>query len=159
MTSHTGKAGCVGGFTLLELLVVLVIASLLVALVPPLFSAAVPGARLKGAARDLATVLRETRSQAITRNREIVVRLNTESPGYSIDGANPRALPDRVKMSVLPAGQENALQATDHAVHFYPDGSTSGTRIDLSMDGRGYRLQVGWLLGSIEITEAGDAYR
>ena len=41
-------AGNSGGFTLLELLVVLLIASLVVGLIPPLFSAAVPGAQLKG---------------------------------------------------------------------------------------------------------------
>ena len=50
------------GFTLLELLVVLLIVSLLVALVPPLFSGAVPGAKLKAAVRDLAVTLRLARN-------------------------------------------------------------------------------------------------
>ena len=46
------------GFTLLEILVVMVIAGLMIALVPPLFSGAVSGTKLKASARDLAVVLR-----------------------------------------------------------------------------------------------------
>ena len=56
------------------ILVVMVIAGLMIALVPPLFSGAVSGTKLKGSVRDLAVILRETRSQAIITNRAQVVQ-------------------------------------------------------------------------------------
>ena len=56
-----------------------VIAGLMIALIPPLFSGAVSGTKLKGSARDLAVALRETRSQAIIRNTEQLVQLDLEA--------------------------------------------------------------------------------
>jgi len=47
-----------GGFTLLELMVVLAIAAIMMTVVPPLLSSALPGAQLKSAARQLAAGLR-----------------------------------------------------------------------------------------------------
>jgi general secretion pathway protein H len=147
-----------GGFTLLELLVVMVIIALLMALVPPLFSGAVPGARLKGAARDLAVELRYARSHAITRNQDMEVRLDLEPPAYAVAGRPPRPLPEGVKMQVVSARRERGLQPASHRVQFYPDGSSSGTRITLSGGNRSYRISVDWLTGRIDIAESsGDA--
>ena len=81
------------GFTLLELLVVLFVVGLLFALIPPLFSGAVPGAKLKAAVRDLAVALRLARNQSITRDVETRVHLNLESPAYAIGRQTPRTLP------------------------------------------------------------------
>ena len=72
------------GFTLLEIMVVMLIAGLMIALVPPLFSGAVSGTRLKGSARDLAIVLRETRSKAIIHNTEQLVHLDLKEPRYRV---------------------------------------------------------------------------
>jgi len=147
------------GFTLLELLVVLLIVSLLVTLVPPLFSGAVPGARLKAAARDLAVSLRLARNQSITRNMETQVTLDLESPAYAIDNQAAHTLPAGVELKVASASSgENDSPAMRHVVHFYPDGSSSGALITLVRSGdgddSGYRLQVSWLTGRITIGDA-----
>ena len=148
-----------GGFTLLELLVVMVIIGLMVTLVPPLFSSAVPGARLKGAARDLTAGLRYARSQAITHNTEMVVRLNLDPPKYTIGSEQPRALPEDIRMTVTSAATENTLPVTHHVLQFYPDGSSNGSRITLSGNHLAYHLDVDWLTGRIGITEATDDTR
>ena len=88
------------GFTLLEILVVMVIAALMVALVPPLFSGAVSGTRLKGSVRDLAVALRETRSQAIIHNTERRVQLDLKTPRYRVGNNKPSSLPKDAKMAV-----------------------------------------------------------
>jgi len=141
------------GFTLLEIMVVMVIAALMVALVPPLFSGAVSGTRLKGSARDLAVSLRETRSQAIIHNSEQLVHLDLETPRYRIGNARPQALPADVVMAVETITGERVAQMTQHVVRFYPDGSSSGELITLSGDKQAYHLQLNWLTGSITITE------
>jgi general secretion pathway protein H len=142
------------GFTLLELLVVLLIVSLLLALVPPLFSGAVPGAKLKAAARDLAVALRLARNQSITHNVETQVHLNLESPAYAIGSQAPRALPAGVELKVASASGQSVAQTTRHVVRFFSDGSSSGTLITLSRGKRSYRLQVGWLTGKVTIEGA-----
>jgi general secretion pathway protein H len=143
------------GFTLLELLVVMLIASLMVTLVPPLFSAAVPGARLKGAAHDLTVALRHTRNQAITRNTEVAVILEQEPLQYRIAGGKPRPLPKGVKLSVEPLQGIDRSNPPQHVLWFFPDGGSSGGRITLASDAGSYQLEVDWLTGRARVVEAG----
>ena len=146
------------GFTLLELLVVLLIISLVVGLIPPLFSAALPGTRLKGAARDLASDLRETRNQAITHNRVMDVLLNPETAQYQINNRNHR-LPEGVTLGIKSGSSENGQYPAEHRLRFYPDGSATAARITLSRNGQGYELTLDWLIGRIRIAEINDDAR
>lgn len=141
------------GFTLLEILVVMVIAGLMVSLVPPLFSGAVSGTRLKGSARDLAVALRDTRNQAIITNREQLVYLDLETAHYRVANDKPRALPENVIMKVEMITGTKVDRMAKHVVRFYPDGSTSGEMITLIGGNRAYYLKLNWLTGSITITE------
>lgn len=143
-----------GGFTLLEILVVLVIAGLMLTLVPPLFGGAVSGVRLKGAARELTVVLRETRSQAIIRNAELTIDLDLESPAYRVGGMSPQSLPAGVALSVRPVTGAADPGSNRHVLHFFPDGSSSGGQITVSGGTQAYHIKVDWLTGSIRVVEA-----
>jgi general secretion pathway protein H len=152
------NAGCqnfktANGFTLLEIMVVMVIAGLMIALVPPLFSGAVSGTKLKGSARDLAIVLRETRSKAIISNTEQLVHLDLKEPRYRVGNDKPRALPENVDMAVEVVTGDRIDKTAKHVLRFFPDGSSSGELITLSGGNRAYHLQLNWLTGSITITE------
>ncbi len=143
------------GFTLLEILVVMTIAAMLLALVPPLLSGAVPGARLKAAARDLVAGLRLARSRAITTNTVTELSLDPKTGEYRISGqVKPRHLPAGVQVQI----QSNASgDAEASAVQFYPDGSSSGGRITLKGSGRAYSVEVDWLTGSVDLAEMANA--
>ena len=153
MTGECQNFKSTSGFTLLEMMVVLVIASLMFTLVPPLFSGAVSGTRLKGSARDLAVVLRETRSRAIIRNTEQLVHLDLESPRYRSGNGKPQTMPEGMAMTVEVVTGANTAGLTKHVVRFFPDGSSSGELITLSSGNHAYYLQLNWLTGSITITE------
>ncbi len=141
------------GFTLLELLVVLLIVGLLTALIPALFSGAVPGTKLKGAARDLAATLHYARSQAITRNTVTEVHLDHESPQYNIGSERTHTIPAGISMGIKQRVQTNAPEPAHQVVKFFPDGSSSGTQITLQSADRGYRLDVDWLTGRVTIED------
>ena len=112
------------------------IAGLVISLVPPLISAAVPGARLKVAARNLAVGLRDARSQAIRRDTKISVVLKTDPPQFIVDKEAPRNLPQGLDMTVvsgwstemdqIPA-QTTGNPYKPYVVQFYPDGSATRT--------------------------------
>lgn len=143
-----------GGFTLLEILVVLVIATFMFTLIPPLFSGALPGVKLKGATRDLAVVLRDTRSQAIISNTEQTLHLDMETRVYRIGTGKPVPLPDDITITIQPHAAETGLNTTQQSLSFFPDGSSSGGEIFLQGGKRSYRLDVDWLTGNIRIEEA-----
>ena len=146
------------GFTLLEIMVVMVIAGLMIALVPPLFSSAVSGTKLKGSVRDLAMVLRETRSKAIIHNTEQLVHLDLKEPRYRVGNGKIQALPENVDMAVEVVTGARIEETAQHVLRFFPDGSSSGELITLRGSNRTYHLQLNWLTGSIDITEgSGDA--
>jgi type IV fimbrial biogenesis protein FimT len=61
------------GFTIIELMVTIVIASILIALAGPSFSSLTASQRAKGAASELYATLAKARSEAITRNATVTV--------------------------------------------------------------------------------------
>lgn len=141
------------GFTLLELLVVLVIAVLLVALVPPLLSGLSGGTELRGAARQLAAGLRFARNEAVTHQREAVLTLDLVRHRFAVTG-DPReiALPDSLSFHLYTAQSELFDQATGN-IRFFPDGSSTGGAITVSGPKLAYRVNVDWLTGAVAIVE------
>jgi len=153
------------GFTLLELLVVLVIALMALGVVLPRFSALLPGVELKGASQQMAALLRQFRSQAIAESREITLQLvspqpTTEEEGLSpgdqperlllSDGKREYGVPDSVVMTYIPAQSDIYSNDTD-VIRFYPDGSSTGGTLTLSDGHRQYRIEISWLTGKVSI--------
>ncbi|MBL7000612.1 MAG: hypothetical protein ISR73_12170 [Gammaproteobacteria bacterium] len=135
---------------------VMVIAGLMISLVPPLFSGAVSGARVKTSARDLAIVLREARSKAIIYNSEQQVQLDLEKFQYRVGKDKALALPDDVSVDIQLISGEKLNNIVKHVIHFFPDGSSSGELITLSGNNHVYHLQLNWLTGAISITSGLD---
>ncbi len=150
------------GFTLLELIVVLFILTMAVALVAPGFSRSFGQLRLKAAARDLATLCRFARTQAITHQGVLEVMLDRRTNTYWLRGPdwivsrlggveevatteNPEE-PWQVRMRqarvrTLPTGivlksvvlDTNPLREDEHGgIAFFPQGSSSGGEVVLS---------------------------
>lgn len=148
------------GFTLLELLVVLAIAGLLIAAVPPLISAVIPGAELKGAVRELAVSLKRARFDAVSRGVPVDVTFSRDAARYAIGDEPPQALPRNAELHVGPlptsgdhARHFRATMADDYRLRFFPDGSSSGASIVFRRDAHRYAVTVGWLMGRVTIDQ------
>lgn len=143
-----------GGFTLVELLVVLAIATLLVTLVPPLISAALPGVELKAAARRTMASLRLARETAIRTGADTALMVNVEERRLELPGFRTVSFPKRVQMRLEAASRE-MLDDNQGAIRFFPDGSSTGGRIVLARgdpgDQSGYQVGVTWLTGRVQM--------
>ena len=150
MTARVGQHG----FTLLEILIVLVIGVLLVALVPPLLSGMSGATELRGAARQLAAGLRNARNEAVARQQEAVLTLDLERRRFGVTG-DPReiALPESVALKLYTA-QSELLDGTIGGIRFFPDGSSTGGSITVSGPKLAYRVNVDWLTGAVAIVDA-----
>jgi len=141
------------GFSLIELLVVLLIASLLIALVPPLFSGAVAGTELRSTARSLSAALRLTRSRSITSGQQHALTLDLTQRWFSVAGSpRKRPIPSGLAVQLLTA-QRELVNAERGRIHFYPDGSSSGGSIRLSGAGGELLVTVDWFSGGIRVLD------
>jgi general secretion pathway protein H len=141
------------GFTMLELMVVLVLMVLVYAIVVPKISSVLPGTELKSAARELAAGLRKARSQAVTHKTEAALTLDVEQHQFEISGdTHNYTLPAKLDISLYTA-QSELLQDKVGAIRFYPDGSSTGGRITVSLGERKYQVDVDWLTGQVKILD------
>jgi general secretion pathway protein H len=140
------------GFTLLELLVVLGIAAFLLAVIPPFFPNAVDAMEMRTAARDLAAAMRQARGKAISSRASVVLAVDVEREYFELGGRTQHlVLPPEAQMSLITAQSEQANESVG-AIRFYPDGSSTGGRIDLSSDDVRYVIDVSWLTGTVMVT-------
>lgn len=142
------------GFTLLEVVVVLVILGLAYALVPPLFSSGVSTTELKGAARQLAAGLRQARGEAIMTRRDALLTVDVEQRRFSLSGdPKSHALPAKADITVFTAQDEVAEDKTA-SIRFFPDGSSTGGRVTLASGELKFLVDVDWLTGRVAILDS-----
>ncbi len=135
------------GFTLVEMLVVLVIVALVMAVVPPLFAGGEARLELAASAREIAAGLRETRSLAIREGRSEAFLVDGAA-GLFRAGAGPvRRLPQGLLLSVADASDGQARTA----IRFFADGSSTGGRLLLRRGERRSDVTVDWLTGRVAL--------
>lgn len=153
MTGTPPARARAAGFTLLEMLVVLMIMGLVAALTIPTFGTGVSSTALKGAARDVAAGLRLARGQAITQRAEAALELDVAARSFRVP-PDPRvhSLPSGIELKLFTA-QRDLVNDQVGAVRFYPDGGSNGGRITLAAGDRKFDVDVDWLTGRIAILE------
>jgi general secretion pathway protein H len=142
------------GFTLVELMVVMVIIALVMGLVATSLSRSISGAEARAATRKVVASLRYTRARAVIDKTEQVFLVNTEERSYLAPGRKQVNLPEGVDVTITTARSE--LTSEDVAgIRFFPDGGSTGGHIELTVNDREYRINIAWLTGeaSLERTE------
>jgi len=150
------------GFTLLEVMVVLVIMALILVVVPPFLPNVMASTHVKSAARELAASLKTARSQAIDHQSETTLVVNVDQESYMLtegsDNLNSNnqtyknlVLPDAADLSLITADSEK-LSEHEGQIRFFPDGSSTGGQIKLAFKDQEYLVNVHWLTGRVRIT-------
>lgn len=142
------------GFTMIEMMVVLVVAGIVAAVAVPSFQPAIAGMQLRSATQDVASALRHVRGFALATGKEQIFFLNVTNHWYRVSGRKKTyGLPGGVKLDLFTADQEQTEDGQGGAIRFYPDGSATGGRVTLSASGRKFKVDVNWLTGAIVIRE------
>lgn len=138
------------GFTLIELIVVIVLIGIVASVVTFSFTRSLAGARIQAASNDLVAGLRYTRGQAIVKGEQKVLMLDLEKNTWLAPGKTERALPKDMILRLTTAQQELTSEKAG-GIRFFPDGSSTGGHIAVVLGEREWRINVGWLTGEITL--------
>ena len=140
------------GFTLIELMVVIMLIAAAYVLVPRYLFSGVSGADLKASSRDIAAGLRMARAEAVNTRRDTSLTLDMEKRTFTINGAQTRKLPELLEMKLVTA-QSEVVNQSQASIRFFPDGSSTGGRVTVASGERKYEVDVDWLTGRVTIAQ------
>jgi general secretion pathway protein H len=141
------------GFSLIELLLVLIIIVGVISLAAPRFNNVFAGLKLKQQVRTMLISLQTTRNQAISKGQQAEWLIDLENHYYQFGVDNKRQYyPSDINVTVTSTAN---LQRSDAVLsfQFFPDGSSSGGEIALKNNSASFAIQLNWLTGEIKLYE------
>lgn len=142
------------GFTLIEVLVVVMVIGLAMAVVAGTMGTGMAGQQMRSASRDMVAALRHTRGQAIVKREAQVLSIDVEGRSYTAAGRATATLPKGLDLDVETARSEVSADGIA-SIRFFPDGSSTGGSIELSRGTAVWRIEVNWLTGEVVLREPG----
>jgi general secretion pathway protein H len=133
-----GRRRCARGFTLIEILVVMVIIGLALGVVAGAMPRRSAGLDLATETSTLAGALRGARARAIAQARPIAFAALSGGQGWLLDGVT----------HLLPPGLHVAI-AGPAIIRFAPDGSATGAQLIMRGEARATTLRIDWLTGRV----------
>ncbi|UPG94927.1 GspH/FimT family pseudopilin [Luteibacter aegosomatissinici] len=140
----------VRGFTLFEMLAVILLIGLAAAAVSIPVTQGLASARVNAASGELAAALRYTRTQAIVKGESQALEVDVRAATYRPPGKGDVHLPRDMRVAITSAREDQA-NATTGRIRFFPDGSSTGGRITLTRGQREWHVNVGWLTGAVSV--------
>lgn len=141
------------GFTLLEMLAVILLIGIAAAAVSVSVSQGLASARINAASSELVAAMRATRAQAIVKGHEQNFDVNLRQLTYQNIRHQDVALPKGLRLSMTSAKED---QPNDHVgrIRFFPDGSSTGGRVTLTSGKREWHVNVSWLTGDVRVVDS-----
>lgn len=152
ITKRQAKVRPERGFTLLEMIIVLLIIAMAATLLGTSIVGRLDSVKVATAARDLTAALRFTRSQAILHREEKFIEVDLEKRSYTVPGRDAVQLPESMELKLLTAQSEVASEKLGR-IRFFSDGGSTGGRVTLISGGRQWKVNVSWLTGEIELDD------
>jgi len=154
------------GFSLMELIIVMIFISFSMALVAPSLSRIAKTIELKTTAKRVSGILRYYRSEAVNKGRVYQILFNSDSrqvevrlvgedqEGKERDERDPKktySLPDGIQIGEIDIPSPQYFSDLP-AIEFYPNGgSNGGTLLLKGQDHNGFKVKVHFLTGTVKV--------
>lgn len=143
------------GFSLLEMILVLALVALASLLAAAALTGGFDGMRLRAAAREVAAQLRFTRAQAIATGESQRFTLDPRAHRWTAPKARSGELPAQLALAFVGAREVQPAEG-EGAIVFFPDGASTGGRVQLALDDAAWQVEVAWLTGQVRAAAVGE---
>lgn len=143
LTSHKG-------FTLLELLIVLFLATLITGLSAVFFANTLPSTKLSAAARDLSATIRHARALAQINGKSQVVVIDLDSRNYGLEGRGAKGIPPDVNIRVIDPFSGD-IDKGQYNIVAYNTGAVNGCTVVLWNNKKTVSIQTDPVVGAVVI--------
>lgn len=141
------------GFTLIEVLVVLALIAAASALAAGVVTGGFAGLRLRSSANTVAAQLRYTRAQALATGEAQRFVIDPRAHRWSAPRGHHGDLPKTLGVAFIGA-RETRPSAGQGAIVFFPDGASTGGRVQLTAKRAAWNVDVAWLTGEVKVLRA-----
>jgi general secretion pathway protein H len=143
------------GFTLLEIILVMAIIALASVLAAAAMTGGFKGMQLKASAKEIASNLRYTRTQAIATGQPQRFVIDPAKHAWQAPNAHHGSIPDKLGIEFTGAreAQAGGTSTSQGAIEFFPDGAATGGRIRLTAGTSAWDIDVAWLTGQVQLRQ------
>jgi general secretion pathway protein H len=141
------------GFSLLEMILVvalIAVASLLAAMV---VTGGFEGMKLRSSSKEIAGQLRYTRAQAIATGQAQRFVIDPQARRWQAPNGKHGQIPSSLAVEFTGA-REAQPRVGDGGILFFPDGASTGGRVQLRAKQAVSRIDVAWLTGEVSVSRA-----
>lgn len=151
--NHASGRSTSGGFSLLEMMLVIAIIALASLLAASALTGGIDGMRLRAAGKQVAAQLRYTRAQAIATGEAQKFTIDPHAHTWTSPKQHHGDIAKQLSITFIGAREVQPSQG-EGAVMFFPDGASTGGRVRLQAGKATWDIDVAWLTGQVKLSRA-----
>lgn len=122
------------GFTLLELIIVMLVMGVIMAVGLPRIFTGLDGVKTRGILSDVVTFLRETRMDAVSNGETVRVTVNLPAGTFKTNNGRTLTMPEESGISINVEDEYLYVEVEKTGLTFYPNGMASGAKLKFSLN-------------------------
>jgi general secretion pathway protein H len=138
------------GFSLLEMLMVIALVAIAMLLTAGVVTGGFDGMQLRTEAKRITAQLRFTRAQAIATGEPQRFTLDPQARTWTAPKDRDGEIPEKLTIVFTGARQVQPRRG-EGAIVFFPDGASTGGRVQLSIRDAAWNIDVAWLTGEVRL--------
>jgi general secretion pathway protein H len=152
MTENTQNQS---GYTLVEMLGVLVLLGMATAISLPYATSSGQAQKLDATASQLAALFRQAQTLAYVTNKDVKVSFERDSRKWLVNDGSPQLQLDQ-SLSITALTVEGQVSGKEISYRFFPVGGSSGGRVVLEANKNKVVVDLNWLTGAVTWKRFGE---